>query len=220
MIRDDLTEGEARPASRSTYLTTVHCEYRIAAIMPACHAGDGGSTPPTRSQTNGDNLIKRALPAVALFALAACGSTTAPAGGILPNRTLTPGATNPAVTQATIHQTICVKGWTATIRPPVSYTEPLKIKQLRSGYTYQGNTSPKFYEEDHLIPLEIGGSPTSAKNLWPEPHSSAEGSYVKDKLENEARKRICASPPTLTLAAARKGFATNWWAFYQKIFKN
>src|SRR5215510_5854842 len=30
---------------------------------------------------------------------------------------------NPAVTQATIGTTICVRGWTATIRPPPSYTD-------------------------------------------------------------------------------------------------
>src|ERR1039458_4212029 len=32
-----------------------------------------------------------------------------------------PGATNPAVTQNTIDQTICHSGYTATIRPPTSY---------------------------------------------------------------------------------------------------
>ena len=36
--------------------------------------------------------------------------------------TLTPGVLNPAVTQATIRSTICGRGWTRTIRPPVSYT--------------------------------------------------------------------------------------------------
>src|SRR5689334_838052 len=39
-------------------------------------------------------------------------------------------ALNPAVTQATIHATICVSGWTATVRPPSSYTSELKVEQL------------------------------------------------------------------------------------------
>src|ERR1700686_2489678 len=39
-------------------------------------------------------------------------------------------ALNPAVTQATIATTICVSGWTATVRPPSSYTSSLKIEQL------------------------------------------------------------------------------------------
>jgi hypothetical protein len=47
---------------------------------------------------------------------------------ILP--THTPGARYSKVTQATISKTICVKGWTATIRPPTSYTNALKKAQL------------------------------------------------------------------------------------------
>src|SRR5258708_3844160 len=39
--------------------------------------------------------------------------------GVLPDSTCTPGSTNPNVTQANIQQTICVSGYTQTIRPPV-----------------------------------------------------------------------------------------------------
>jgi hypothetical protein len=27
------------------------------------------------------------------------------------------------------------------------------------------------YELDHLVPLEVGGAPSTATNLWPEPNS-------------------------------------------------
>ena len=75
--------------------------------------------------------------------------------------------TNPDVTQDTIDSTICVSGWTATVRPPASYTTALKIQQIADyGYT---DTSTADYEEDHFIPLELGGSPTDPGNLWPEP---------------------------------------------------
>jgi hypothetical protein len=47
---------------------------------------------------------------------------------ILP--THTPGARYSKVTQSTISSTICVKGWTATIRPPASYTNALEKAQL------------------------------------------------------------------------------------------
>src|SRR5579872_5329391 len=40
----------------------------------------------------------------------------------LPDPTCTPGSIDPAVTQATILSTICVNGYTKTVRPPVSYT--------------------------------------------------------------------------------------------------
>jgi hypothetical protein len=52
---------------------------------------------------------------------------------ILP--THTPGARYYKVTQATIGKTVCVKGWTATIRPPASYTSALKRTQLAAWLT-------------------------------------------------------------------------------------
>ena len=66
---------------------------------------------------------------------------------------MTPGATNPAITQADIGSTICVSGWTATIRPPSSYTTALK----RTGIVAYGYTDTNLAdcEEDHLISLEI-----------------------------------------------------------------
>jgi hypothetical protein len=45
--------------------------------------------------------------------------------------TRTPGVLNPDVTQANIDTTICRHGWTRTIRPPTSYTNELKRKQMR-----------------------------------------------------------------------------------------
>ena len=44
------------------------------------------------------------------------------------------------------------------MRPDTAYTDSLKQAQLASGYAYQGNTSMAAYEEDHLIPLELGES--------------------------------------------------------------
>ena len=128
--------------------------------------------------------------------------------GVLPDRSRTPGADNPAVTQATIGSTICVTGWTATVRPDTSYTDALKREQLASGYAYQGDTNVADYEEDHLIPLELGGSPTSALNLWPEPYAGSDGAHAKDKVENSLRRDVCDG--TVTLAAARQEIAANW----------
>src|ERR1700736_1323086 len=50
--------------------------------------------------------------------------------GQLPDSTCTPGAINQNVTQANIQTTICVQGFTKTIRPPVSYTNPLKMRLM------------------------------------------------------------------------------------------
>src|SRR5262245_58941588 len=95
----------------------------------------------------------------------------------------TPGVLNPDVTQATIKSTICTRGWTKTIRPPTSYTNALKVKQMRE-YGVGGRRSD--YQEDHLISLELGGHPTDPRNLWPEPYPTA--SEV-DAIENDLNEK-------------------------------
>jgi Excalibur calcium-binding domain len=135
------------------------------------------------------------------------------AGAVLPNHARTPGGTNPSVTQATIGRTICVTGWTATVRPPSSVTTALKRAQLASGYTYKGDMSTSAYEEDHLISLELGGAPSAEANLWPEPYNSPEGARVKDVIENKLHSLVCAG--SISLATAQRVIATNWSTAYQ-----
>jgi hypothetical protein len=106
----------------------------------------------------------------------------------------TPGVLNPDVTQATIKQTICVRGWTRTIRPPTSYTNDLKRKQMRD-YGVTGDLSG--YQEDHLISLELGGHPTDPRNLWPEPYPRASD---VDTIENQLNAKVCSGELTLEAA--------------------
>ena len=110
--------------------------------------------------------------------------------------TLTPGVLNPDVTPATVRQTICKRGWTRTIRPPVSYTNRLKLEQMRE-YGLVGD--PSDYQEDHLVSLELGGHPTDPRNLWPEPRPRAE---EVDGTENDLNTRICDG--SLGLADAQR----------------
>jgi hypothetical protein len=133
---------------------------------------------------------------------------------ILPITSITPGATNPAVTQSNIKSTICVIGYTATIRPSSSYTNNLKRKQLSSTYSFYHNSKLGDFEEDHLISLELGGSPTNPKNLWPEPYNSSSGARVKDQVENKLHLLVCSGK--LTLVQAQNEIAGNWWDAYQK----
>ena len=112
--------------------------------------------------------------------------------------TRTPGVLNPEVTQATISKTICVHGWTRTIRPPTSYTNDLKRKQMRE-YGVAGELSD--YQEDHLISLELGGHPTDPRNLWPEPYPRA--SEV-DSIENELNAKVCSGQLTLENAQLKE----------------
>ena len=138
------------------------------------------------------------LAVAALFGVAYFGWGRSGAHGVvvLASPTLTPGALNAAVTQRTIRSTICVRGWTATVRPPASYTSELKTEQLRE---YGLGGAPAAYQEDHLISLELGGNPTDMRNLWPEPYPRA---AEVDKLENALNAKVCSG--RLSLAAAQR----------------
>jgi hypothetical protein len=103
----------------------------------------------------------------------------------------TSGKPNPAVTQTNIHQTVCAKGWTDSVRPPTRYTRAAKTHQMRELHLHG---KPSAYEEDHVIPLEIGGHPTDLHNLrpqrWPEARK-------KDLVENWLHRQVCAEAMTL-----------------------
>ena len=91
---------------------------------------------------------------------------------IYPDPARTPGAANPEITQDNIRETICNPRWsTKSIRPEAGYTNRLKVEQIGE-YGYS-DSRLRDYEEDHFIPLELGGNPTDPKNLWPEPFETS-----------------------------------------------
>jgi hypothetical protein len=117
----------------------------------------------------------------------------------------TPGVLNPAVTEATIRATICVRGWTRTVRPPTSYTNDLKRRQMRE---YAAPGTPHDYQEDHLISLELGGDPVDPRNLWPQPRPWAER---VDRTENELNEAVCSGRLTLAEAQVREVALKHGW---------
>lgn len=141
-------------------------------------------------------LLLVAAAAVAATAILRSSGTPAPVTRASWQRT--PGVLNPDVTQATIRSTICRRGWTRTVRPPVEYTNELKRRQLRE-YGLRGPLSA--YQEDHLISLELGGDPRDPRNLWPEPYPRA--SKV-DRIENELNAKVCAGKLSLAEAQNRE----------------
>jgi hypothetical protein len=140
-------------------------------------------------------VVAIALVAVAVVALAPRGGGGG-SHGIVADPRRTPGVLNPDVTQANIRSTVCRHGWTSTIRPPVSYTNALKRRQMRA-YGETGSMSD--YQEDHLISLEMGGSASDPRNLWPEPYPRAS---QMDQIENRLNSEICDGQ--LTLAQAQQ----------------
>ena len=80
----------------------------------------------------------------------------------MPDHQRTPGVINPNVTQENISTTVCVAGFTKTIRPPSSYTSRLKAKQMRE-LGLPGTMHD--YHEDLLVRLCVGGHPSDERNL-------------------------------------------------------
>jgi hypothetical protein len=119
-----------------------------------------------------------------------------------------PGAADPAVTQSNIDTTICAKGWSKHVRPPASYTGKLKRDQIA------GRADPRLYEEDHLIPLELGGASRDPRNLWPQLWDGPDGAHAKDRLERRLHNLVCSH--AVSLEEAQKAIATDWRAAYRK----
>jgi hypothetical protein len=137
----------------------------------------------------------------------------------LPRQDLTPGAINPAATQDNLATTVCKPGWARSVRPPSAYTAALKLVQIvEYGYT---DRNPSHYQEDHLVPLELGGAPRDRRNLWPEPNAttlldgSSVGSHQKDALEDALHAQVCAG--STTLAAAQLSIAGDWIAAWKAL---
>ena len=168
---------------------------------------------------------------------------TAPIGiaALYPDSERTPGVPNPDVRQDNIADNLCSKTWsTSTIRPPASYTSPLKVQQMKEygdtvadpGATCMiGSDNPKCYEEDHLISLENGGDPKDPMNLWPEPYNTqvkgaTVGARQKDLVEGFIHDEICFAIPnskknghlpaktSVTLARAHQILTSDWYSCY------
>ena len=164
---------------------------------------------------------------------------------IYPNSTRTPGFANPDITQDNIADNLCNPTWsTKTIRPPTSYTNPLKLTQMQEyGDTVSdpnaacmlSSSNKGCYEEDHLISLENGGHPRDPRNLWPEPYKTqidgqTVGARQKDTVENYIHNAICFDVPghkshgtaahaSMTLQRGQAILAGDWYACFVTIKK-
>jgi hypothetical protein len=122
----------------------------------------------------------------------------------LPDSAKTPGAVLD-VTAADI----CVPGYSKKVR-----NVPAAVK--RQVYALYGvrTHKPGEYEVDHLISLELGGS-NSIRNLWPQSFRTQPwNAHVKDALENNLHRRVCAG--TIDLRTAQRVIAHNWVIGYRR----
>ncbi len=110
---------------------------------------------------------------------------------------------NPAVTQATIDQTICVPGWTKTVRPSARYIARIKIKLIRELELPKDLLTD--FELDHRIPLALGGAPSVPRNLELQPWDEA---GEKDAIEACLSRAVCAG--RIGLDEARRRIWGDW----------
>lgn len=113
---------------------------------------------------------------------------------------------NPDVTPQTIDQTICVPGWTKTVRPPVSFTNKVKKGLMaKAGIPW---SKARNYELDHILSLELGGLPRDPRNLQLQPWAGPAGAHAKDAVENWLHKQVCLG--NIPLAAAQDCLFNRW----------
>lgn len=116
-------------------------------------------------------------------------------------------ALNPAVTQATIGETICVKGWTKHVRAGSWHARRLKLRFL--GIVGLDADYRRGYQLDHVVPLTLGGDPRAEANFALQPIDQA---YRKDRLERKLGCLVCTGQ--LSLDDAQRAIGGDWGAAY------
>jgi hypothetical protein len=117
-------------------------------------------------------------------------------------------ALNPEVDEETVDATICVSGYTRSVRPATSYTNGVKEKLMQEagiGAARMGD-----FELDHIVPLALGGHPRKVSNLMLQPWEGEHGARVKDLLEVRLQSLVCHG--RLDLTDAQVCIAENWEA--------
>ena len=110
---------------------------------------------------------------------------------------------NPAVTPETINQTICVHGWTNSVRPPVSRTSAVKRRMMvKIGVPPEGEPDITL---DHCIPLALGGAPDDPQTFMLQPDDESKD---KDRVEVCLARTVCAG--WIDLASAQMAIWLNW----------
>jgi hypothetical protein len=115
---------------------------------------------------------------------------------------------NPDVTEDTVRQTICVPGYTETVRPSSGYTNGIKAKLLRETGLDESQMSE--YELDHIVPLTLGGHPRKLANLTLQSWEGEHGAWRKDVLERRLQTLVCRGE--LQLSEAQVCIAEDWVA--------
>jgi hypothetical protein len=137
----------------------------------------------------------------------------AAAGDNMPDPTLTPG-----VVASTDLAEICASDG----KPGSAYSRAhrsMNEQQRRADFErYRVPWADRHdYEDDHLLPLCLGGADMLA-NRWPQPRWGSWNSYEKDRLQSYACRMVCSGQ--LDLGSAQRWFLApaDWRDAYRRIF--
>ncbi|GHH25756.1 hypothetical protein GCM10008023_39510 [Sphingomonas glacialis] len=122
----------------------------------------------------------------------------------------TPGATDPAITQSNIDETICRPGYARSARPAYAVTGPLKRRMMDAQHPGEPIAD---YELDHLIPISIGGAPLDPRDLWLQPRHGQANAGDKNVLAYVLWRLVCTHQ--LPLATAQREIRHDWTRAYQ-----
>ena len=118
-------------------------------------------------------------------------------------------ALNPDVSQSTIQQTICVKGYSSTVRPSTTYTNPIKFRLMRQDGIPQSDKSE--WALDHRIPISLGGHPRKLENLQ---LLTAKENSRKSRIEVKLLCYVCVGQ--IPLSQAQQEIAGGWREAYRR----
>lgn len=110
------------------------------------------------------------------------------------------GAFDSHVTQENIHTTICVPGYSASVRPSRQWSAAAKTRLLKQAGIPKAQRG--HFQLDHVVPLEVGGCPACPENLMLQPLNGLYGAKEKDKIENRMHREVCSGKRTLETAQA------------------
>jgi hypothetical protein len=116
---------------------------------------------------------------------------------------------DPAVTQETLSATVCVPGYTKSIRHRARHLSRLKLALMA-----EAGLSPEVKAEfrlDHVLPLTLGGNPRDLTNLALQPLAL---SYRKDRIERKLGCLVCTGQ--ISLQEAQSAILDDWQAAYHK----
>ena len=207
----------------------------VALAAASLLSGCAAAQPPRSTSTAGDapTTSGRAPTGLAYSAASAHAVQTMPAPGSChyrgsglytqPDPRCSPGALNPAVTQANIEQTICRPGgYTASVRPPETVTEPEK-RALMAAYDNRGDPvgrrtgshrQPWRRRSGERSEEPVSGARLSARlphQLLPEPQGPPRGSTaptrvcraaLADPSAGGARQRLAGGVQTVRAVSA------------------